>query len=357
MKTVVVGILVGLTLAVTGAEAAPAAKPANHAKVPPGFFGMVPLTDPSAADARAMSAAGVQSLRLLVYWELAEPTPGNYDWSYYDSIFTNIASAGLSTAAQFSSTPRWLSDNANRPPIYSSAQIAAWQGFLTNFARRYGPRGTFWAEHASLPYRPVTSWEIWNEANLTGFWGGPPSARDYLGLLRASGTAIRGVDPAARIVFSGLFPFPTPGEGVKALKFLNAFYAAGGTNKMFDALSLHPYSVSPKDLIPTCRRFRNFLNRHGGRRIAIWITELGWGTGGHIPNTFYRTTEPKQAAYLTRSFKALIEARRSLRLQRVFWVTWRDLGGSNNTFFNMGLLRADGSAKPAYYAYRRLALR
>jgi polysaccharide biosynthesis protein PslG len=357
-KTAVVGILVGLALAMMGAAACPAvAKRANHAKAPPGFFGITPLFDPSAGESQAMSAAGVESVRLLVYWEAAEPSPGAYDWRYYDSVFSNLASAGLSPAAQFSASPHWISDNPNRPPIYSSAQIAAWQSFLTNFARRYGPGGTFWAEHPSLPYRPVRSWEIWNEANLNGYWGGPPNARDYLGLLLASRTAIRQVDPAARIIFSGLFPFPTPAEGISAVKFINKFYAAGGTRKTFDVLSLHPYSVSPADLIRTCRVFRKLLDRHRSRRIAMWVTELGWSTGGQIPNTFYRTTESKQAAYLTRSYKALIGARRRLRVQRVFWHTWQDIGASNNTFFNMGLLRADGSAKPSYYAYRRLARR
>jgi hypothetical protein len=358
-KTAVIGILVGLVLAITGATPAPAvAKRAKHAKVPAGFYGIVPIFDPSASDAQQMAAVGVQSVRLLVYWQGAEPSPGVYDWSYYDSVFQNIAVAGLRPAAQFSSTPNWMSDNPNRPPIYSSAQIAAWQGFLTNFALRYGPKGTFWAEHPSLPYRPVGSWEIWNEANLNGFWGGPPNPRDYLRLLLASRTAIRRVDPAAQIIFSGLFPFPRDGEGINALKFLNKFYAAGGTRKTFDVLSLHPYSVRPSDLIPTCRAFRKLLDRHRSRRIAIWITELGWGTGGQDPRTtFYRTTQSKQAAYLTRSFRALIAARRVLRLQRVFWVTWRDLAGSDNTFFHMGLLRADGSQKPSYYAYRRLARR
>ena len=48
---------------------------------------------------------------------------------------------------------------------------------------------------------------------------------------------------------------------------------------------------------------------------------------------------------------------RRLRLQRVFWHTWQDIAASNNAFFNMGLLRGDGSAKPSYYAYRRLARR
>ena len=47
------------------APASAPAKRANHAKVPPDFFGIVPLVDPSAGDAQAMSAAGVDSVRLL----------------------------------------------------------------------------------------------------------------------------------------------------------------------------------------------------------------------------------------------------------------------------------------------------
>ena len=109
--------------------------------------------------------------------------------------------------------------------------------------------------------------------------------------------------------------------------------------------------------MPTCRTFRKFLNRHGGRRIAIWITELGWGTGGQDPGRLLRTTEPKQATYLTQQLQGADRGCDELRLQRVFWVAWRDLAGSDNTFFHMGLLRADGSPKPSYYAYRRLALR
>ena len=39
----------------------------------------------------------------------------------------------------------------------------------------------------------------------------------------ASRKAIRGVDPAARIVFGGLFPFPSPDFGVKAAHFPQGF--------------------------------------------------------------------------------------------------------------------------------------
>jgi hypothetical protein len=37
--------------------------------------------------------------------------------------------------------------------------------------------GTFWAEYPTIPKRPITTWEIWNEPNLAGFCGGKPSAK------------------------------------------------------------------------------------------------------------------------------------------------------------------------------------
>ena len=356
-KTAVVGILVGLMLAITGARLPGGSQAGEDAEGPAGFFGIVPIFDPSASDAQAMSAAGVESVRLLVYWQGAEPSPGVYDWSYYDSVFSNIASAGLSARGAVLLFADWISDNPNRPPIYSSAQIAAWQGFLTNFALRYGPKGTFWAEHPTLPYRPLRSWEIWNEANLNGFWGGPPNARDYLGLLLASRQAIRRVDPLPGSSSLGSSPSRRPGEGVNALKFMTSSTPPAARER-HSTSSRCTLARLPLQMIPTCRAFRRLLDRHGSRRVAIWVTELGWGTGGHDPRTSrYLTTEPKQAAYLTRSFKALIGAQRRLRIQRVFWHTWRDVGGGQRHVLQHGPVAADGSAKPSYYAYRRLALR
>ena len=75
--TVVIAVVVALAVAVTGVASAPAAKQApavakqakkKHKKVkagpiPPDFFGVVPLFAPSASDAQAMSAAGVQTVR------------------------------------------------------------------------------------------------------------------------------------------------------------------------------------------------------------------------------------------------------------------------------------------------------
>jgi polysaccharide biosynthesis protein PslG len=360
--TAVICVLLALGGVMTGATAAPAV--AKHKKVkagpiPPNFFGVTTVSAPSASEAQQMSAAGVESVRLFSYWGLLEPQPGVYDWSLADAVIQNVAAAGLSPAIQFANVPSWMSSDPNRPPIYSSAQIAAWQQFLANFVRRYGAHGSFWATHPNLPYHPVGSYEIWNEPNLKLFWGGTPNPRDYLRLLKISKAAIRGVDPSAQIIFGGLFPFPRPQYGMKALKFLNKFYRGKGAKNSFNALSLHPYSYTPKLLVPTVRLLRKNLNSHRSGKKPIWITELGWATSGHDwAISPFRATEAQQAQYLTQSFDKLIRARGELRLQAIFWQEWQDNPDPDSTWFlEMGLLRADGSPKPSYFAYQAEARR
>jgi GH35 family endo-1,4-beta-xylanase len=373
--TVVIGVFLALVLAVTGVAAAPAAKQApavakeakqkKHKKVkagplPPDFFGVNPIFAPTASDAQHMAQAGVRSVRLYSYWGILEPQPGVYNWADADAVIQNVAEAGLTPALQFASSPGWVApNNPDSPPIYSSAQITAWQQFLTNFVHRYGAHGSFWAAHPNLPYHPVDSYEIWNEPNLKLFWGGTPNPRDYLRLLNISTPVIKAADPSAKVIFGGLFPFPRPQYGVKALKFLNKFFRYKGAKKSFDALSLHPYSYWPKLLVPTLRLFRKNLNAHHAGKKPIWITELGWATSGHDwAISPFRATEAQQAQYLTQSFDKLIKARGELRLQRIFWQCWQDHPDTDSSWFlEMGLLRANGSPKPAYSAYQAEAQR
>ena len=86
---------------------------------------------------------------------------------------------------------------------------------------------------------------------------------------------------------------------------------------------------------------------------------LGWATSGHDwAISPFRATEAQQAQYLTQSFNKLLKARGELRLQRVFWFEWQDQPDPDGSWFvKMGLLRADGSPKPAYSAYQAEARR
>jgi hypothetical protein len=341
--------LVALAL---GASATAEARPA----VPPGFFGMVP-SSPLSSDMAQMKVNGVESVRVLVSWSLVEPQPGVRNWQYYDAYIGDLSSAGLQTAPLLLGVPGWISSRPARPPIFSAGQRQAWMNFLADFAGRYGRGGAFWRENPALQYLPLVDWEVWNEPNLSGYWGGRPSPRRYVRLLRITRAGLNRSDPLARISIGGIFPPPRARYGVSATSFMRRLYRVPGARSAFDALALHPYARRPEGVIQACREVRRLMVRHRDRRTPIWITELGWSTGGvRWRKSPFRATEAAQAKYLRRSFRMLISARRSLHLERLVWHAWQDSSLPRTPWtLNMGLIRADGSAKPSLSAYARIA--
>src|SRR5437763_145559 len=88
-----------------------------------------------------------------------------------------------------------------RRPRPRPARPADFAAFLRTLIGRYGPQGSFWAEHPDLPRVPVRAWQVWNEESGPFFWddgdrGRFPAerhrwVRPYLKLLRAAHDAIR----------------------------------------------------------------------------------------------------------------------------------------------------------------------
>src|SRR5439155_25660847 len=120
------------------------------------------------------------------------------------------------------SVPKWLDRDPPDPPIHSARARAAWQQLLTDYAARYGTSGTFWAANPQIPRHPITTWEIWNEPNLGGFFGGKPNPRGYARLLKISSTGLKAGDPAAQVLTAGFFPVHTIKHTVSMRDYLNA---------------------------------------------------------------------------------------------------------------------------------------
>src|SRR5207237_6154594 len=122
-----------------------------------------------------------------------------------DRYVGKAANHGVSALPILFATPGWLSDSYIKAPVFSSEARAAWRRFVHAAVARYGPNGSFWAEHPQVAYLPVRDWQIWNEENSPGFYAPAPSPSSYDRLLGISATVIRRLDPGARIVLGGMF--------------------------------------------------------------------------------------------------------------------------------------------------------
>ena len=116
----------------------------------------------------------------------------------------------------------------------------------THLVERYGPE-------------EVRGWgfEIWNEANLDGFWAG--TLDEYFRLYEISAAAVKRVDQA----------IPVGGPASAAVAWIDEmFIAAAQSGAPLDFLSTHTYGNAPLDLRPIAAR-------HGRPDVPLWWTEWG----------------------------------------------------------------------------------
>jgi hypothetical protein len=354
-------LVLAVALAVLVAAAARAAPAGAATRAPAGFFGVMvngvldaPDLDLGQESAR-MRADGVESERFEIAWDLVEPQRGTYDFAATDRKVAAAAGPGIDVLALVVRTPAWAARAPGNPfsPPRDNADYAA---FLRTLIGRYGPHGSFWAQNPSLPEHPVREWQIWNEPNLPDYFAQQPFAKPYARLLAAAYTAVKVSDAGARVVMAGLANF--------SWRDLRTLYGAGIPLR-FDVAAVHPFSGRPSNSVKITRLNREVLDAHGDRRKPIWLTELTWSSakGKKQPLTQdWETTEAGQADRLRAAYSDYMAARKSLRLDRIFWYTWATVDrGSPNSFDYSGLRtrRADGTLadKPALAAFRAAARR
>jgi hypothetical protein len=324
------------------------------------FFGLVAedaFGKPGAYRRQALDrlrSTGAGLVRQTFDWRRIERAPGRYELSFYDDYVAALARRHLRLLPILFNVPPFRSSAPAHPRrgTYPPKRPAEMGEFGAVLARRYGPRGSFWRGHPELPRLPVRSWQIWNEPNLPVYWPSGPDAAQYVALLRATAREIRRVDPGAYIVTAGL---PDSTLGVPLDEYLEAMYATGGAGA-FDVIAVNPYGEDARGVLDTVRAVRAVASRNGDNP-AVWITELGWATGG--PQSSFRVSEAGQAELLERTLLALARRRDELRIRGVVYFNWRDstpyAGGPDFFGLYTGLLRVHGQAKPALRAYQKVA--
>ncbi len=109
---------------------------------------------------------------------------------------------------------------------------------------------------------PITSWQIWNEPNLTAFSPGSSyqqKAQKYGQLVQSSHDAIKSKDSKAQIVLAGI----TTQKDPNAFNFLNSFYGVRHIKDDFDAAAQHPYASSDSQIKTAIQHFRSVMANHG----------------------------------------------------------------------------------------------
>jgi hypothetical protein len=246
-------------------------------------------------------------------------------------------------------SPEWVAAEQVDLPVKTSWQRWAWQKFLREAARRYGPEGEFWEDHSKLDYVPITHWEIWNEENIVSFAAAPEPV-EYAKLIRISGEALHGTDPESKVLIGGLFgrPLQIP-PNVASGDYLQRVYRAGNVRQYFDGVALHPYVAEAKAMRAQLDNLRRIMNQHGDGKKPLYITELGWGSASG-PTRWQRGLQG-QANQLSTAFEMLSENRVRWKVEGVWWFTWTDEGGTCIFCGSAGLLTRHYEAKPAWYRF------
>jgi hypothetical protein len=307
------------------------------------------------ANLQAQSSLGIGLIRQTFDWSTIERAPGQYDFSYHDEFVAAAASHGITVLPILFRAPDFHIGKRRGNAACAPRSNRTMAAFAQALVRRYGPRGSLWAERPGLRKLPIRSWQIWNEPNLPMYWCGRPNARQYVGMLRTVGKAIERADRRAQIVTAGIPPSTMRGA-VRIHTFIGQMYSAKAA-RYFDSLAVNSYARDHKELGRLLGSIRKLMNERGDRRGSIWITELGWGDRG-VEHRFV-VGEEGQATRISRSLALIRKQRRKLRLRGVVYFSWRDAPPYPPDYENMwglhtGLLDIHGAPKPGFHAFGQL---
>ncbi|MBS1863911.1 MAG: hypothetical protein JSS68_19610 [Actinobacteria bacterium] len=337
---------------------------ASATALPAKFFGVVPQSTLSQEEFNTLQQGGVKSMRVAMIWGAVQSKRGAaYEWSSFDPIVERAAKSGIELLPFVVGTPSWAVPNVNVPgaggakaparlPATGTA-ATAWTAFLKAAVARYGAGGTFWSENPLVPADPIHTWQIWNEPNFKYFVA-KPNPTEYGKLVSSSSTAIKSVDPTAKVILAGLFSKPAGGRRAVGKKvanptspnwfasyFLEQMYKMSpGIKSKFQGVALHPYVARYRQLPSEIEEVRNVLTKAGDGSKGLWITELGWSSEPpQGPSNVFAVGQAGQARELKGAFTLLKADQVKYRLQRVYWFSVDDAAETCNFCNGSGLFK------------------
>jgi hypothetical protein len=204
-------------------------------------------------------------------WSQIELAPGVFKWDNIEGALENAESKGMTDILMvLGTTPEWnakkLSEADYPQPGAASApkDFDAWDKWVTEVATRYKGR--------------ITSYQIWNEANLKNFWGGTPE--EMAELTKRAYDIIKTIDPDALVVSAS----PSTRLDASFQKFFPAYLKAlAAKDWPIDVVAIHTYPKADGDPVARgllIKATQDALAAAGAPDLPLWDTELNYGLAG-----------------------------------------------------------------------------
>lgn len=311
-------------------------------------------------DFREAKSLGVSYVRIDFVWVDFEPTrDASFVYSKYDR-FVGLAKAnGLQIVAMIpGEVPPWL-----RPSGGSRKTIPSGTAF-SDFVSQFGQFVFAIVDHYK---NDVTYFEIWNEANIKGFWDDSESQllqssntynrgqaiTKYVTLLKEAYTQAKNANRNCKIISTGL--------AANDYDYLRGMYE-NGAKGYFDYVGLHPYfwhgptlNYDPDyvdwnspyyEQFPKISLVRDVMVANGDEAKKIFVTELGVSSADGPQGP---TTEQIQADRLKRVFEKILKDPGYPFVEAVMWYQLRDFPDQASQCF--GLFLVDYTRRQLYFAY------
>lgn len=313
------------------------------------FFGAVQsIYNPDRA-----AQAGVQWERLIFPWSLIQKNgPTTWTEGYFsDQQIQQEAARGIQIVGLATYTPQWASSTPQNPkPTNVPANLYLpfddphnyWGQFMFKLAQRYKDQ--------------ISTWVIWNEPDMYSdsiayTWDG--SITDLYQLVKVASEAVKKANPDARIALPGMTYWwdKDGGRPLYLARFLEAAAqdpSAAAHGDYFDVVVLHQYT-NPLNTYAAIKVLQRALAVFGLDR-PIWVGESNVVPYDDPTNPISPTlhaTMDQQAAYIVEAF-ALARAAGAERMS-IYKMVDEAREGPGEFY---GLVRNDGSIRPAFTAYQ-----
>lgn len=328
---------------------------------------------------KRMQQMGIKSARTDFEWRGVEKRQGQYDWRKTDQLVMLAHKYDIELLPIVHYAPEWAlpKDLVKPEGIYELAltkdSYDDYSRFLNAAIDRYGPRG-----NAPVPFKPINSWQIWNESNNKDFWYIKPD-----GWFQSwdMAEAAKQFTDFMDVVVNGL------GERKNQINIVHAGTSKSDITYMwhlwnndpqycnkFDTMAVHSYFFNPKGgvrpidgldkddkeyaqlgfigskddhgYLQKIFNVKHFLDLKKCPK-PVWVTEIGFMANqtGKLPQNPWVVKEGEALSLTQGTLQYLNQHKDRLGVDKVFWFILDDYNFPH-AMGNFGVYKSNGKARP-----------